>query len=221
MGAEPDDPDIGLEDAYAVETPDDNRRLYAAWAATYEASFATAERYVYHRRVAEIFTSGTWDPAGAVLDVGCGTGLVGVELRRLGAPTIDGIDISAEMLAEAGAKYDAAGAVYRSLIEADLTAPVPLASDTYAGVVSAGAFTHGHLGVSAIDEVLRVSAPGGRGALGVNASHFRELGFDEYFERAVGTGTITDFALVDVAVYDDPNRRGADDEARVAVFTVG
>ncbi len=36
-----------LADAYAVETPDDNRDLYARWAATYESMFIVDNGYVY------------------------------------------------------------------------------------------------------------------------------------------------------------------------------
>ena len=35
------------------------------------------------------------------------------------------------------------------IIEADLTEPIALADDRYAGIVSAGTFTHGHLGPAA------------------------------------------------------------------------
>ena len=34
--------DLGLDAAYAVQTPDDNRRLYARWASTYETDFVAA-----------------------------------------------------------------------------------------------------------------------------------------------------------------------------------
>ncbi len=34
-----DDKALGLDEAYSVKTPEDNRRLYAKWAATYESSF--------------------------------------------------------------------------------------------------------------------------------------------------------------------------------------
>ncbi len=42
------DRDFDLTDAYAVETPDDNRDLYARWAATYESTFVADNGYVYH-----------------------------------------------------------------------------------------------------------------------------------------------------------------------------
>ena len=44
-----------LEAAYALETPDDNRRLYRSWASTYDQDFIDATGYVYARHVAEVF----------------------------------------------------------------------------------------------------------------------------------------------------------------------
>ena len=34
-----------LEAAYAVETPDENRRLYAEWASSYEETFVAVKAY--------------------------------------------------------------------------------------------------------------------------------------------------------------------------------
>ena len=223
MGNDPDEdePTLGLEAAYSVESPGDNRRLYAAWATSYEADFIAAHRYVYHQRVAEIFVDRAVGCSGPVLDVGCGTGIVGAELTRLGVGTIDGIDISPEMLIEAGRKAHGDRLVYRHLIEADLTDHVPIASDTYDGIVSAGTFTHGHLGPEAIDELLRVGAPGARCVIGVNSDHFGRLGFAPRLDELRQAAIIIDYSLVDVAIYDDPERVTPDDVAHVLVFDVG
>ena len=66
-----------LEAAYAVETPDENRRLYAEWASSYEETFVAAKAYRYHLHVADTLVAHV-RPAGPTLDVGCGTGVVGV-----------------------------------------------------------------------------------------------------------------------------------------------
>ncbi len=42
------DGDFDLADAYAVETPDDNRNLYARWADSYESGFIKENAYQYH-----------------------------------------------------------------------------------------------------------------------------------------------------------------------------
>jgi len=208
----------GIEEAYGLESPDDSRRLYAAWASTYDSSFVEATGYVYHQHVAEIFTAG-FETSGPVLDVGCGTGVVGVELRQRGVATIDGIDISPEMLVQARDK-DLDGPVYRSLILADLTEPVGLDDHTYGGMVSVGAFTHGHLPPSPLSELVRICAPGARGAIGINSVHFETLGFRTWFDAAVDDRIITDYETVTVPIYAGSAPDGGDELATVVVFAV-
>ena len=58
---------LGLEQAYSVETPSQNRELYETWATTYESGFIEYMGYVYHRTVADLFVA---HRAGKALDVG-------------------------------------------------------------------------------------------------------------------------------------------------------
>ena len=103
-----DERPVTLAEAYALQTPQDSRRLYARWAATYESEFVALNQYVIPYRVAVVFAEVCRDVAGGVrgpvLDVGCGTELVAVALVRDAAGEgqdwlIDGVDISPEMLA--------------------------------------------------------------------------------------------------------------------------
>lgn len=214
-----EDPTPLLDAAYAVRTPEDNRQLYRRWAQTYDDDFVAATAYVYHHNVAQAFVAGAASTAGPVLDVGCGTGAVGVALRAQGVDVVDGIDISPEMLTAAGAKTDHRGSVYRNLIEADLTKPIDMADGLYGGVVSAGAFTHGHLGPDAMNELLRVAGPGARFALGINANHFDEFGFGARFEQWAGDGTIGHYRVEEAIVYRDADDDNRDHFTQIAVFT--
>lgn len=210
------DDDFGLDDAYALETPDDARRLYAAWAETYDSQFLEREGYVYDRNVATVFVEA--GGRGPVLDLGCGTGAVGIALAFLGIETIDGLDISPEMLEQAATKRVGDRSVYRLLATGDILAGMDLADDAYAGVVSAGTFTHGHVGPEALHEVVRVGAAGCRFAIGVNAEHYREQGFDEVLGRLVDAGTIEQLDHVDVAIYQDNTSEHGSAVARVIQF---
>lgn len=209
-----------LNEAYAVEGPEGSRELYASWAATYDSDFVVESRYVYHQQVAEVFCDGFTEFSQPVLDVGCGTGVVGAELARLGVPVIYGIDISPEMLAEAGAKTHDGRPVYRQLIEADLTGRIVLANRTYAGIVSAGAFTHGHLGPESISELLRVASPGARCALGINSAHFDELGFGDWLEQRQTGGRITGLTFELRPIYHGADEADPNQWARIAIFAV-
>ena len=209
-----------LKAAYAVKSPDDNRELYAKWAATYE-QFLDDNRYVYARQVAEMFTERSAVEGEPVLDAGCGTGRVGWELSRLGISPVDGIDISPEMLAEAGTMTGPGGAPsYRRLLEADLTGSIDLGTDSYSGLVSSGAFTHGHLGPDALAELLRVVRPGSVGVIGVNSSIFESNGFKTRLEHYAADGVIGDLEAQLRKVYEDADNSNANHFAYIAAFTV-
>ena len=214
---------LSVDDAYALETPEDSVRLYRDWAPTYDSDFVDRMGYLLFRRVAERFAGLEKRGDGAVLDVGCGTGIVGVCLRELGIDIVDGIDISTAMLAEAGRKKTPGGdPVYRNLIEADLTKRVALADNQYAGLVSAGTFTHGHLGPEPLDELWRVAAPGAQCAIGIRSTHYESAGFAARLAADVTRGIITAPELDEVELYssDTPNREHANDLAFIVVCQV-
>lgn len=225
-GEASDEPD--LEQAFAVDTPDDSRDLYARWADTYESGFVEESGYVHHRHVATVHARAWTDgnprdssqASGAVLDVGCGTGIVGVELRRLGASVVDGIDISPEMLAEAATKHDDRGPVYRNLVEADLSANPELPDQHYAGVVSAGTFTHGHLGPESLIRLVELTDPGTRFTTGVNEAHFVERGFESHLRQLEHASGIGPIEMVRVPIYETADPAELNHSAQVVVFTV-
>jgi len=209
-----------LEAAYALETPDDNRALYRNWASTYDSEFIDATGYVYAGHVARLFDHAAPSDSGPVLDIGCGTGGVGVALRALGRGIVDGIDISPEMMGVAGTKQTADGdPVYRDLTEADLTTRVPIDDGAYGAIVSAGTFTFGHLGPDPIDEVLRIAAPGATLAIGVNSEHYVADGFEARFAADVAAGAITEPRVEEVPVYAGDVGDHSESTAFVVVFT--
>ena len=211
---------VCLEAAYSVKSPDDNRELYAKWAATYE-QFLKDNRYIYARQVAEIFADRSSAGGEPVLDAGCGTGRLGWELSRLGISPVDGIDISPEMLAEARTMTGPGGAPsYRQLMEADLTGSIALETDSYSGLVSSGVFTHGHLGPDALAELLRVVRPGSVGVIGVNSSIFESNGYKDRFERYAADGVIDGLEAQLRKVYEDADSSNANHFAYLTAFTV-
>lgn len=203
------DPD--LEKAYALQTPDDNRKLYADWAESYDSGFAADMDYQLPRLVALVLAE-VYQGPGPVLDLGAGTGLIADHMLMRGTVVIDALDISAQMLATAAAKGH-----YRQTLEADLTKPLKMADATYDAVVSSGTFTHGHVGPEALDEVIRIARPGATFVLTINAEHFEECGFAAKFEEL--TPQITDVEHRLVNIYGGkaaPAHR--DDQAHIAIF---
>lgn len=161
--------EIGLEDAYGLETPDDSVRLYRDWAETYDSSFAERMSYRLPQIVADAFKAEAGPEDGPVLDVGAGTGLAA---EHLAGHVVDALDISPEMLAVASRK-----GLYRDTIVGDLTATLPIADASYGGLVSSGTFTHGHVGPEALAELLRIARPGALFVVSINAEVFAEHGF--------------------------------------------
>ena len=203
-----DEPD--LDAAYGLKTPDDSKRLYAAWAKTYDAGFAARMDYCLPERVVQAFAE--CRPRGPVLDIGAGTGLVGAHLVAAGLGPVDGVDISQEMLDVAAER-----GVYRRLFIGDITARLDVAEGTYRSVVSAGTFTTGHVGPEALEEVLRVAARGAQIAISVSKAHFSAAGFAAKFDALAGQ--ITDLEMKTVRIYGDKAEGDhALDEGYVVLF---
>ena len=140
-----------LEAAYAVETPDENRRLYAEWAS------AMRRRSLPRRRIDTTCTSPT--PSSRLCALRVRRSTSGAErggrvaLHERGVSEIDGVDISPEMLEQAARRC------LPATDRGDLTIGMDVADDTYAAVASAGTFTHGHLPPEPIRELIRVTMP--------------------------------------------------------------
>ncbi|MGR3469261.1 MAG: class I SAM-dependent DNA methyltransferase [Shimia sp.] len=181
-----------LRGAYGAEGAAALRTLYHDWADSYDSAFVRAKGYVLHEHVARAFARAGGQ--GPVLDVGAGTGLVAEALRREGVAPLDGVDLSPEMLAKAAAK-----GLYRRTYVADITQPTALPRAAYAGIVSAGTFTLGHLGPEALLEVIATCRPDALLVLSVNARHWTEAGFEAAVARLDG---VTEANRAEVAIYD-------------------
>lgn len=199
-------PTPDLHDAYALGSPDDSRRLYADWAQTYDESFARRRGYRLPEAVAAAYAArgGT----GPVLDIGAGTGLVAERLAARGIGPVDGVDISPEMLARAREK-----GCYRALHEGDATAGLKLAPASYAGLVSAGTFTLGHLGPEVLPALLTLGRPGVLVAISVNARHWEAAGF----AAALAGLDLDDLGRDEVPIYDSGGDH-AGDRAFIVTF---
>ena len=213
---------MDLDTAYSVKTPEDSRKLYAQWAETYDETFIKANDYVYPRTIAQHFDASVpKENCDIIVDIGCGTGAVGGFLANLRPLCkIDGFDISPEMLTCARAinKIDNSP-VYRNLIEVDLTKNLPeqKPEQKYDAMVSAGTFTHGHLGASTLISLFDLVRPGGWFVIGINAQHYELQCFSNAFADSVESGVITEPKLQTVQIYG-PSSPHFGDLGTIAVF---
>ena len=212
-----DDPDEGvrlLHRAYSLGAPDTHIDFYRDFAELYDSTYAASLGYIYPLGIASVL-SGQQRPHGAILDIGCGTGLVATAIRKVDpSAAIDGVDISPDMLGKARAKGE-----YRDLIAADLTADYSHIATDYAAIVSAGTFTFGHLGPEVIPEMVGLCRSGAVAALGVNSIYFAEQCFRSVLDALEAAGQIGNVVLHEMPIYDGRDAAHQDDTAMILAFT--
>jgi predicted TPR repeat methyltransferase len=186
--------------ARSLQTPAEAVDLYRDWASEYDHDVFDVMGFIGTQRIADLLAEHQPDRGASVIDLGCGTGVAGVRLAEHGFATIDGVDISPEMLTVA----DERGA-YRRVFVADLNETL-LLDDRYAGSVSAGTFTSGHVGAGAVASIAAVLEPGAIVAWVVAESMWPS------FEVAMGE---IGFEMLHVAL--EPIRRDAAPEAMMIV----
>ena len=205
-----------LDGAYALKTPEDNRAYYQRFAATYDQDFAAGLGYIYPKAVADALLDLIDLPKGPVCDIGCGTGLVARHLKAKRTDMeIDGIDISSDMLAVAADK-----SLYQNLYEVDLTGDITSLPTGYAAIISAGTFTHGHLGPEPLSHLIRHCRAGGVFCIGVNRQHYQTHNFAECLASLVADNVITSPNLVETAIYARKAEKHSGDLALICQFRV-
>jgi ubiquinone/menaquinone biosynthesis C-methylase UbiE len=140
---------------YGAKDAGEIAALYDGWASGYDAEMA---RLGYRHPAICLALLARHLPRGAgpVLDAGAGTGLMGEWLAIVGYPEAEALDISEGMLSVARAK-----GVYRRLHRLALGQPLPFQDGHFAGVISSGVFTTGHVGPEGLPELIRVTRSGG------------------------------------------------------------
>jgi len=108
-----------------------------------------------------------------ILDAGCGTGLVGIELKKNGFQNFDGADFSQKMLDLVPIN------IYRNLFKIDLNKKIDIKDNTYEGITCVGTFTFGHVNPPALDEMVRISKTGSLICFTINIGIYEEYGFDK------------------------------------------
>jgi ubiquinone/menaquinone biosynthesis C-methylase UbiE len=201
-----------LQNAYDLKSPDDNVELYSAWAETYDNDFIEDMQYKLHFSVAEEFVLNGGN--GLILDVGAGTGALAQALLQRAKFSIEATDISKEMLKVADSKR-----IYERSFLSDLTKKIPVENSSYDGVVSSGTFTHGHVGPSAMDELVRVTKAGGLVTISVNEKHWIALDFESAIDRL--NKHIRNYTLKKISIYGEQSTHDhKDDKAIILTIKV-
>lgn len=202
----------GLNDAYSVKTPEDNIILYKVWASSYDDDFAKKNDYRSPVLISNYYDKYSNKNDVPVLDVGAGTGLIAEVMNKKNTIDIDAIDISPEMLESAKSKN-----CYNKLLEADLTKNLDIDNNYYGAIVSAGTFTHGHIGPNALDELLRVTKPSGLFVITIHSKVYVNQNFEQKFQDI--NEQITDLTFHEEKAYgNNPDKDHGNDTVFITVF---
>ena len=131
-------------------------QVYDGWADRYDRELLEDWGYTSPQKAVHLLLEAMASNDLAVLDAGCGTGLVGVLLKEAGISSLTGIDYSPGMLAEAERK-----GVYDTLHTIAMNNPLTLPSDSFDAVTCIGTFTSTHVKPQAVTELARVTRSGG------------------------------------------------------------
>lgn len=182
-----------IKDSHALDG--DVARLahfYRGWAGSYELDVGR-EGYCGPTVVAELASAvqtaylANERAAIAILDAGCGTGLVGAQLKRLGFQLLDGFDLSGEM-AEKARKTGVYRHVRGDVDLNGLLSDYPSAS--YDITVCCGVFTLGHIRPDALRGLARVTRRNGFIIASTRKSYAEATSFEDEVRHLQDTGLL-------------------------------
>ncbi|GAK34542.1 methyltransferase type 11 [Iodidimonas nitroreducens] len=166
--------DSHLKRAYALKNPKDAEALYRDWAASYDKDVVDGLGYVAPQESVKVLLSHLKGHEKTIIDVGCGTGLVGDVIQNEHPMVCDGLDLSPEMLDIARDRGS-----YRNLLTGDLTSRLDLEDDLYDAAICVGTFTSGHVGPDGLREIIRITKPGGIICFTVNENVYEDQDYDQ------------------------------------------
>ena len=163
---------------YGEKNSDEVRFTYRDWADTYDSELLDEFGYQAPNAAVETLQKHLPSLDSVILDMGCGTGLVGELLHSLGYRHLDGLDLSPEMLEKAKAR-----GVYRTLGEADLTETLEI-EQIYDAVICVGVFSHQRNQAFDLVKLFAGLKPNGVLVATVNGKGWRDIGWETLLEQS-------------------------------------
>ena len=173
-----------LQRVYDAQNKEELADAYGEWAKQYDRDLLE-EGYILPFFIPAFVSRYLPKGSGPILDAGVGTGLTGPYLHALGYTGLAGTDMSDEMLEMARAR-----GCYDDLQNAVLGETLPWPDDHFAAFISAGVFTQGHAPSSSLDELVRITRPGGYAIFNIRQSVFEDYGFADKLAEQEAAGLI-------------------------------
>jgi len=158
---------------YKLKTTDEVMKYYDDWGLENKYDQDMLDwKYSGPKETVEVFKKYAMSKDIKIYDAGCGTGLVGAELKKFGYNYYDGADLSQKLLDLVPKN------LYQNLSKVDLNKKIDVPDNIYDAVMCVGTFTFGHVKPNALDEFLRITKNKGLICFTINEGIYEEYGFD-------------------------------------------
>jgi len=179
--------------------PEHVKEFYEDWAKNYNID-TTGSDYTGPTIAAQLLHQHLTVKDSKLLDAGCGTGLVGVELQALGYSNVDGFDLSDSMV-ELAAATGAYRQVLGSIDMMRATESYPAAS--YDAILSVGVFTLGHVPPEALSVLLRLTKAGGLLVISTRTHYYDQTNFQQVVNELSTSQQAELIQLIEDAPYNN------------------
>ena len=189
-------------DIYKLSTPEEILKYYQVWTKKNKYNQDMIDlNYVAPKETVSVIKKYALDNNCKILDAGCGTGLVGIELKKCGYSNIEGVDFSQNMLDLIPKN------IYKKIDKVDLNKPLKFNTDMYDVVMCVGTFTYGHVKPQALDELLRIIKNKGLICFTINEGVYKKYGFDNKIKELTNKKSwkVKEFFKSDYIVNKDVN----------------
>ena len=161
-------------DIYKLKTSEELLKYYQNWADNNKYNRDMVDwNYTAPQETVSILKKYAFNKNCKILDAGCGTGLVGIELKKYGYSNIEGVDFSQSMLDLVPRD------TYKKIEKIDLNKPLKFKDNMYDVLMCVGTFTYGHVKPKTLDELIRITKNRGLICFTINEGIYEEYAFDK------------------------------------------
>jgi len=170
-------------DIYKLKTSEELLKYYQDWADNNKYNKDMVDwNYTAPQETVSILKKYAFNKNFKILDAGCGTGLVGIELKKYGYSNIEGVDFSQSMLDLVPQ------GIYKKIEKIDLNKPLKFKDNIYDVLMCVGTFTYGHVKPQALNELIRITKNKGLICFTINEGIYEKYGFDKKIKELSDKG---------------------------------